>query len=131
MSMTTTIKTKAGPKLRFVTEQYVVGLYLAVYKEGESIPEQTYLNVEQVKFHKDIRAAVPGNRDVVIKDESDPLNAKEVRDDQITFAGEYCLEHGWPLDEDGPDWFSLLTPEQVTEIRTQPEWEACKAKLVW
>ena len=55
--MVTVVNDKKMGPLAFTTQQYVTGLYLAVYQNGKSMPiTQTGLKVfDEVKFHKDLR----------------------------------------------------------------------------
>lgn len=54
--MTTIFKDKTGKTIQFITQQYEVGLYLAIYTEGNSIPEQTGLDCNnEADFHKELK----------------------------------------------------------------------------
>jgi len=47
--MTTTVK-KGKNKYAIVTQQYVTGLYVAIYKNNDPIPEQMGLKVDEETF---------------------------------------------------------------------------------
>jgi len=44
-----------GVKFRVVTQVYQVGLYCAIYKEGDSMPSQLNLDEDETKFHEKVR----------------------------------------------------------------------------
>jgi hypothetical protein len=53
--MITTI-TKGKKEFKVITQQYVVGLYCAVYEQGKSMPAQMNLPTQDEKgFHTDVR----------------------------------------------------------------------------
>ena len=58
-----------GEKFRFITQQYIVGLYVAVYKEGHSLPDQGSSRLKEADFHRKIRKSYPD----FIKEESSIL----------------------------------------------------------
>ena len=132
MSMTTTLKDKqSGKILSFTTQQYEVGLYLAIYTKGEAIPQQTGLNIDEIKFHKKLRKDNPK----FIKDESDPLNRKEVLAEKMVFVKQYCTKKKWPMIET-PRGVMLSENGKISDrrakvVRSQPEWAACDTKLEW
>lgn len=70
--MITTIqpKAKGNPKQQFITKQYECGLYVAVYTDGERIPDQFATSVTEEKFHKDLRAHINTRKATFIKKES-------------------------------------------------------------
>jgi hypothetical protein len=54
MSMQTTIMVKEA-KYRFITQQYEIGLYVALYRDGVAVPDQMTSKLSEIKFHKKIR----------------------------------------------------------------------------
>jgi len=133
MSMTTVIKMKkTGKIVRFITQQYMVGLYVAIYTDGQRIPDQSVSKMEQVKFHRRLRKDIVKNKDTFLKEESDPLNAKEVLDLQTQFALAYCEKKGWPCkDAEGKPSFRVLSKRRINILRTRPEVIAFKDRLEW
>lgn len=130
MSLTTTLTVK-GKKQIFVTEQYELGLYVAIYKEGNSIPVQGCLDVKEVNFHQDLRAQAKEMKDTFIKEESDPLNRSEVRQAQTEFAVAYCKRKGWKLSDTPSRTFEHLSKQQVRAITTRPGFKDLQKNLVW
>lgn len=127
MSMTTTLKDKKSGKIvSFVTQQYVVGLYVALYTEGNSIPLQGSSRMKEIVYHKGLRKNHPD----FIKDESDPLNRDEVRKMQIEFANQYARKRGWPIHTDG-NFYRDLTQRQLKSITKHPEYKACLNNYKW
>jgi hypothetical protein len=53
--MQTTINDPEGGKLNIITQQYEIGLYVAVYK-GKRCIEQYNLDTTEVEFHKHLRS---------------------------------------------------------------------------
>ncbi len=52
--MQTIIPTKDG-KDTIITQQYISGLYVAIYKEGNAIPIQISSKLKEKAFHKKLR----------------------------------------------------------------------------
>jgi hypothetical protein len=48
-----------GKVRTIITRQYVVGLYVAVYKEGEAIPAQLSSKMAEMDFHLKVRREIP------------------------------------------------------------------------
>lgn len=131
MSMTTTIYCKERKQtLSFVTQQYEVGLYVALYVKGQSIPSQTTSDLNEVEFHKQVRKEAKKNGDTFKKSLSDPLNYADVRNAQVEFAIGYCNKRGWPL-SNNTDKFELLSKRQIKSIQSRPGFEKCKKLLKW
>jgi hypothetical protein len=54
--MITSFINKKNVPVRFITQQYEVGLYLAVYEGDNPIPQQTGLDCDdEGAFHRDLR----------------------------------------------------------------------------
>lgn len=75
MSMVTTIKVKkTGKKDKFLTQQYVCGLYVAIYHEGDPLPEQLgHKEDNEKKFHEQLREAIDKKKATLITEESTVL----------------------------------------------------------
>jgi beta-glucosidase-like glycosyl hydrolase len=135
MSTTTAFKTqdyKGKPKvLRFMTQQYVTGLYVAIYTEGEPTPQQTGSDMKEVDFHRDLRKKIKKEGDVFLKEQSDPLNLHEVNEERIAFAKAYCKRKGWKLSKTPNRAFELLTKRQANAIGNSDGYKALEKKLVW
>jgi len=135
MSTTTAFKTqdyKGNTKfLRFVTEQYITGLYVAIYTEGEPIPQQTGSDMKEVDFHRDLRKNIKKEGDVFLKEHSDPINLHEVNEERTEFAKAYCRRKGWKLSKAPNRAFELLTKRQATAIRNSAGYKAVAKNLVW
>jgi len=58
MSMITVIPAPDG-KNKFITQQYEMGLYIAVYQEGSTMPIQTSSSMKEKAFHKKLRKQCP------------------------------------------------------------------------
>ena len=76
MPMTTVIKTDKG-KLKFITQQYVTGLYVALYKEGCSMPDQLSSHLTEEDFHKKMREQIgKKNNHTFVEEESTTIGKK-------------------------------------------------------
>lgn len=131
MSTTTAFKVKGNPKMvRFVTQQYVTGLYVAIYTEGDPLPVQSGSDLKEVDFHRELRKKIAAAGDTFLKEESDALNRVEVIKAQVKFAVDYCKRKGWPL---GPDTnpFGKLGKRRLLAIRNRPEFKVIENNLVW
>ena len=53
--MQTTIQNKKKGSIKFISQQYPDSLYVAVYHEGKSMPDQMGLDVPEKEFHTNIR----------------------------------------------------------------------------
>lgn len=80
---TTSFKIKDGDKLRFVTQQYEIGTYIAVYKDDNSMPEdQRGINMEEMKFHRQLRRNIEKAGDELLLDESDVMPKAKRKSDK-------------------------------------------------
>jgi hypothetical protein len=133
MSMTTAFKCKKTKKdVRFITQQYECGLYVAIYHQGQPIPDQTGSTLDEAAFHKKLRKHIAKVKDTFLKDESDPVNLKEVRDLQTAFAKAYCEKKGWPCKNDNGELsFRNLGTRRLGIIKSRPEFKAFTGRLVW
>jgi hypothetical protein len=52
--MITTVILK-GKELKVITQQYVVGCYVAVYKQDHAIPDQMGIDIPEKDFHIEVR----------------------------------------------------------------------------
>jgi hypothetical protein len=131
--MTTVIKIKKTSKIvRFITQQYITGLYVAVYTDGHRLPDQSVSKMEQVKFHRKLRKDIAKHKDIFLKNESDPLNAKEVLDLQNQFALAYCEKKGWPCKNDKDELsFRGLSKRRINILKALPEVTAARDRLRW
>ncbi len=69
---------KDSKKVLFVTQQYQVGLYLAIYTEGQSIPEQTGIDTDnEPEFHRDLRQNYNKRQLIINTEKSSPLPAEK------------------------------------------------------
>jgi len=73
--MITTIqpKAKSKPKQQFITQQYECGLYVAIYTDGERIPDQFGSRMTEEKFHKELRASINTRKATFVEKESTVL----------------------------------------------------------
>ncbi len=77
--MTTTIKDINGER-QFITQQYAWGLYLAIYHEGKTVPEQATLDIDEEKFHLSLRKSAKKFRVELIIEKSDIIKRnKKIR----------------------------------------------------
>lgn len=53
--MQTTIQNKKKGMVKFVSQQYPDSLYVAIYYEGKSMPDQMGCDVAEKEFHMDVR----------------------------------------------------------------------------
>jgi hypothetical protein len=72
--MVTVIMCKDGKKRTVITQQYVCGLYVAIYKEGVAIPDQLTSKYKEVDFHRRLRKKIPD----FLKEESSEIPDKTV-----------------------------------------------------
>jgi hypothetical protein len=139
MSLTTTLTIKKNGKtatMSFITQQYVCGLYVAIYTKGQAIPEQTGASMTEYEYHRSLRDNAKKEKHITfIKDESDALNRKDVMAEQMKFAKQYAETNHWPwietsrgvmFSEDGK-----ISDTRANAVRAQPEWKACLEKLEW
>jgi hypothetical protein len=81
MSMISTfLVKKTGTKDKFITQQYEVGLYIAIYHGGDPIPSQTTSDVPEKEFHKKLREGYNKRAAAFLPEESSSL---EDIDEQI------------------------------------------------
>ena len=74
----TAIKNKDGV-YRFITQQYIVGTYLAIYKDGDynQVPvAQMCLKKEEMNFHRTLRRRAIKNGDEILE-ESEEIPKKQ------------------------------------------------------
>jgi hypothetical protein len=50
---------KDGKKRTVLTQQYSSGLYIAIYREGKSIPDQLASTLKESAFHRNFRKKMP------------------------------------------------------------------------
>lgn len=130
--MTTAFKVKGkGKMISFVTQQYTLGLYVAIYTEGDPIPQQTGSEAKELDFHRNLRKTIKESGDTFIKEESDPLNRSECIQAQNEFVMDYCKRKGWPLSKTPHRGLELLSKRQVQAIKARPELKALANNLVW
>jgi len=53
--MITVVLCKDGKKRKVITQQYVSGLYIAIYEEGKAIPTQLTSKLKEVDYHRFVR----------------------------------------------------------------------------
>lgn len=53
--MTTVVLGKKGDRITVITQQYLCGLYVALYKEGTKIPTQLSIDMKEKEYHKMVR----------------------------------------------------------------------------
>jgi len=63
-----------GKKRNIITQQYVSGLYVAIYKEGSAIPIQLASKQKETAFHRRLRKKIPD----YIKEDSTKIPDKTV-----------------------------------------------------
>lgn len=70
--MNTVINIKNSNRIiNFVTQQYEIGLYIALYEDGNSIPiSQGGIDKEELKYHKSLRRKAIKNGDEIILERS-------------------------------------------------------------
>lgn len=57
--MRTVVICKDGKKRTVMTQQYVSGLYVAIYEEGKAIPTQLVSTLKEVEYHRFVRKSMP------------------------------------------------------------------------
>jgi hypothetical protein len=74
--MVTVVKNSKGKIERFITQQYEVGLYVAVYKERDPIPDQFGVKIDEKEFHLKLRETIAKKRKkfTIIMEESTIIN---------------------------------------------------------
>ena len=73
MGKQTVINIKDHSKFTIITQQYEVGLYVAIYKEGVSMPDQCTSTLKEETYHRKLRKNYPD----YIKEESSEIPEKE------------------------------------------------------
>ena len=48
-----------GKKRKVITQQYISGLYIAIYEENKPIPVQTTSTMREVDYHRGLRKKIP------------------------------------------------------------------------
>lgn len=131
MSMTTVLKNKeTGKIVSFITEQYMLGLYVAVYTKGVTIPEQTGSTLSEFEYHKTLRQNAMKEKHIeFLKDESSALNSSEVIAKLAKFAEAYAIEHKWNFIKD--DRGIGFNTHQLAVLHGLPEWADIQATLSW
>jgi len=73
MSKTTTLIIKKK-KVSFLTQQYVTGLYFALYTDGIQVPQQGVSDLKEDDFHRSLRESAKKNKDKFVLEEPTVLN---------------------------------------------------------
>jgi hypothetical protein len=63
-----------GKKCTILTQQYTSGLYVAVYREGNPIPEQCGVEEKEDEFHRNLRKDIEKQGDTLVVNESSPMS---------------------------------------------------------
>lgn len=56
--MQTVVKTEKN-RYKIITQQYLTGLYVAIYRNGEAIPTQLTSHEKEERYHKKLRKEYP------------------------------------------------------------------------
>jgi len=70
--MQTVIHNKKEGSIKFISQQYEIGSYVAVYHEGKSMPDQmTFGNVTEEQFHKDMRSSLKKGWKIILEESTE------------------------------------------------------------